>query len=201
MAQYKDTNLEYISQTQTLVGSKKRELVDQETGELILVDQITKRVYGSKNFIKCYLMDFLTVLGIMESKQLDVFIFIVENTNLATNVFLGTYDQIAKNTGVSRPTIARILKKLQEHNFIKKLQQGAYLVNPNILVKGNDSKRQILLNYYENETPIDKITYARTKRAQIPSASDFDDISDYYIDEGENGSLALPEGTEGDENE
>ena len=201
MSQYKDTNLEYISQTQTLVGSKKRELVDQETGELILVDQITKRVYGSKNFIKCYLMDFLTVLGIMESKQLDVFIFIVENTNLATNLFLGTYDQIAKKTGVSRPTIARILKKLQEHNFIKKVQTGAYLVNPNILVKGNDSKRQILLNYYENETPIDKITYARTKRAQIPSASDFDDISDYYIDEGEKVAPALPEGTEGNENE
>ena len=64
-----DANLEYIQDTQTLVGSRKRELIDVQTGEQIFVDQITKRVYGSKNFWKCYLMDFLTVLGIIDSKQ------------------------------------------------------------------------------------------------------------------------------------
>ena len=53
--------MEYISQTQTLVGQRKRELVDTQTGEIIWVDQITKRTYGTKNFWKCYLMDFLTV--------------------------------------------------------------------------------------------------------------------------------------------
>jgi hypothetical protein len=64
-----DKNLEYISQTQTLVGEQKRTLVDQDTGEVILVDQITKRVYGTKQFWKVYLMDFLAVLGILDSKQ------------------------------------------------------------------------------------------------------------------------------------
>ena len=42
--------------TQTLIGTQKKELVDTQTGEVILVDQITKRVYGSKNFWKMYLM-------------------------------------------------------------------------------------------------------------------------------------------------
>ena len=59
------TDLSYIQDTQTLIGTKKRELYDVETGEQILVDQITKRVYGSKAFWKMYLMDFLTVLGII----------------------------------------------------------------------------------------------------------------------------------------
>ncbi len=164
-----DKNMEYIADTQTLVGSKKRELVDVETGEQIFVDQITKRVYGTKNFWKCYLMDFLTVLGIIDSKQLDVFIFIVENTNQATNTFLGTYDHIAKQVGVSRPTIAKIMTKLQENNFIKKIQNGAWLVNPNILMKGNDTKRQILLSYYESEEPINEISMNRTKRTPLPN--------------------------------
>ena len=48
-----DENLEYHAETQTLVGQKKRELVDTETGEVIHVDQITKRVYGTKIFGKC----------------------------------------------------------------------------------------------------------------------------------------------------
>lgn len=146
--------LEYSEATQTLVGQQRRELMDTKTGELMHVDQITKMVYGSKNFWKCYLMDFLSVLGIMDSKQVDIFIYIVENTNQSNNVFLGTYDKIAKDVGVSRPTIAKIMKKLQENNFIKRMQAGAWLVNPNILMKGNDNKRQILLSYYESEEPI-----------------------------------------------
>ena len=164
-----DKHLEYIQDTQTLVGSRKRELLDVQTGEQIFVDQITKRVYGSKNFWKCYLMDFLTVLGIIDSKQLDVFIFIVENTSQSTNTFLGTYDHIAKQVGVSRPTIAKIMKKLQENNFIRKIQNGAWLVNPNILMKGNDTKRQILLSYYESEEPINEISMSRTKRSPLPN--------------------------------
>ena len=164
-----DKNFDSIQDTQTLVGQQRRELMDTKTGELMHVDQITKRVYGSKNFWKCYLMDFLTVLGIIDSKQVDVFIFIVENTNQANNTFLGTYKHISKEVGVSEPTIAKIMKKLQANNFIKRMQNGAWLVNPNILMKGNDNKRQILLSYYESEEPINEITMSRTKRTPLPN--------------------------------
>lgn len=165
-----DRHLDYMSDTQTLIGSKKKELVDVDTGEKILVDQITKRIYGTKNFWKCYLMDFLTVLGIIDSKQLDIFIYIVENTNQNNNIFLGTYKKIAADVGCSSATIATIMKKLQAHNFVKRLQNGAWLVNPNILMRGNDSKRQILLSYYESDTPLNEITMTRTKRKPVVDA-------------------------------
>lgn len=82
------------------------------------------------------LMDFLTVLGIIDSRQLDVFVYIAENTNPSNNTFIGTYTKISKDVGVSSRTIAKIMKKLQENNFIKKVQNGVWLVNPNILMKG-----------------------------------------------------------------
>lgn len=164
-----DSNLEYIKQTQTLVGTRKKCYVDIDTGEHIWVDQISKRTYGTKNFWKCYLMDFLTVLGIIDNKQLDVFIYIVENTNQANNIFLGTYKKIAEDVDVSEPTISKIMKKLQKNKFISKLQNGAYMVNPNILMRGNDHKRQILLTYYESEEPINEITMSRTKRTPLPN--------------------------------
>lgn len=173
--------LDYVSNTQTLIGTKKRELIDTETGEQILVDQITKRVYGSRNFWKMYLMDFLMVLGIIDSKQVDVFIYIVENTNQSNNIFMGTYKKISADVGCSEGTIAKIMKKLQDNNFIKKVQNGAWLVNPNILMKGNDQKRQILLSYYESEEPINELTYARTQRKLISH------------DEAEKASQALEE--------
>lgn len=166
MANY-DKSLEYNSNTQTLIGTERRDLLDMKSGEVFQVDQITKRVYGTKNFWKCYLMDFLGVLGIIDSKQLDVFVYIAENTNQSNNIFIGTYQKISDDVGVCRQTVANIMKKLQENNFIKKVQNGVWLVNPNILMKGNDNKRQILLTYYESENPIDEITLSRTKRAKI----------------------------------
>lgn len=161
------TDLTYIQNTQTLIGERKRELVDRETGEVILVDQITKRVYGTKAFWKVYLMDFLTILGIIDSKQLDVFIHIVQNTNPSTNMFVGTYKEIAEKVKVSEPTIAKIMKKLQERNFIAKRLRGVWYVNPNILMKGNDTKRQILLSYYESTEPINSIELQRSLRTPI----------------------------------
>lgn len=178
MAKY-DKSLEYVSRTQTLIGQQKRELVDTQTGELVLVDQITKRSYGTKNFWKCYLMDFLTVLGIIDNRQLDVFIYIVENTNQSNNVFIGTYKKISKDTGCSSKTIAKIMSKLQENNFIKKVQNGVWLVNPNILMKGNDTKRQILLTYYNSDDPINEISMNRVKRPQLP----YSDVASIKEDE------------------
>lgn len=167
MSDSSDRSLEYISQTQTLVGTTKKELQDMDTGEVIWVDHIIKRSYGTKNFWKCYLMDFLSILGIIDSKQIDIFIYIVENTNQSTNLFIGTYAKISEDVGVCRQTIATIMKKLQENNFIKKVQNGLWLVNPNILMKGNDTKRQILMSYYESDSPIDEITFNRRKQEPI----------------------------------
>lgn len=142
---------EYIEQTQTLIGSKKRVLIDIETGERIEVDQITKRALGQKQFWKLYLVDFLQILGIMDSKQIDILIFILENLEPANNTFIGTYERIAKGAKASRFTIAKVLKKLQQHKFITKIQNGVWQVNPNIVMKGSEHKKSLLLNYYLSE--------------------------------------------------
>lgn len=172
--QYKDTNLEYISQTQTLVGSKKKRLVDLDTGEEIYVDQVTKRVYGTKNFIKVYLADLLQMLGLLESKPLDVLCYIIENTNTSNNIFIGTYKQIAKDTGTSEPTIAKVMKKLQEGKYIKKVQNGVYFISPSVMVKGNDFKQRNLIIQYEEEKPIEAINKPKKgiKRQERPLLSE-----------------------------
>lgn len=87
---------------------RKKTLVDQEIGEIIEVNQITKRAYGQKNFWKVYLLDFLQVLNLIDSKQLDVLIYILENTNLSNNTFIGTYKKIAKEVNTTEKTIATI---------------------------------------------------------------------------------------------
>lgn len=142
--------MEYHSDTQTLLGSKQKTYIDVDTGEKIHAEQITKRAYGQKQFWKVYLMDFLHILGLADSKQIDVLVYILENTEQANNTFVGTYKKIAKEAKVSEPTIAKIMKKLQENNFITKVQNGVWQVSPNIMMKGSEHKKSLLLNYYDD---------------------------------------------------
>lgn len=147
-----DKSMQYISNTQTLVGQQRRRLVDQDTGELIEVDQITKRVYGQKAFWKVYLMDFLQVLGGFEYKQLDVLIYILEHTDSSTNTFIGTYRAVANKVGVSYDTVSRTINLLINKQFLRKIQTGVYQVSPQIMLKGTDHKKQMLLSYYDDQT-------------------------------------------------
>lgn len=153
-----DKYMEYSAQTQTLIGTQRKRLVDQDTGELIEVDQITKRVYGQKNFWKVYLMDFLQVLGILDSKQIDVLIYLLEHTDASTNTYIGTYRKTAEGSGCSLDTTTRVMKKLQDKGFIKKIQNGVYQVNPCIMMKGTEHKKQLLLNYYEDRKDPDQLS-------------------------------------------
>lgn len=145
-------DMQYIEATQTLVGTKKRTLVDTQTGERIEVDQVTKLAYGQKAFWKLYLMDFLRVLGIFENKQIDVLVYILENTFPATNQFIGTYRKIADGSGCSIDTVRRTITRLLQKSgdiepLLKKVQTGVYVVNPLIMYKGTEHKKQLLIRY------------------------------------------------------
>lgn len=145
-----DKNLEYQASTQTLIGTQKKRLQDLDTGEYIEVDQITKRALGQKAFWKVYLIDFLQVLGVLDSKQIDVLIYILEHTKPSDNTYIGTYRKTAAGSGVSLDTATKVMKKLQDSGFIKKVQNGVYQVSPLIMMKGSEHKKQLLLNYYDD---------------------------------------------------
>lgn len=149
-----DKNLEYRSDTQTLIGTQKKRLVDLDTGEQINVEQITKRAYGQKAFWKLYLVDFLQILGVLDSKQVDVLIFILEHTKPSDNTYIGTYRKTAEGSKTSLDTTTKVMRKLQQHGFLKKVQNGVYQVSPLIMYKGDEGKKQLLLNYYDDSTSV-----------------------------------------------
>ncbi len=142
---------EYNEEKQLLIKSQIRTFTDNDTGEVFEAEQIIKRFYGQKQFWKVYLSDFLEILGILQSKQVDILVYVIENTDSSTNLFLGTYKKIAKNTNTSEPTIATVMKKLQDNKFIKKIQNGAWQVSPRIMMKGSEFKKSLLINYYNEE--------------------------------------------------
>ena len=65
-----DKSMEYISQTQTLIGQQRKRLVDQDTGEVIEVDQITKRALGQSSFGKSILWIFFKCWAVLSTNSL-----------------------------------------------------------------------------------------------------------------------------------
>ena len=59
-----------------------------------------------------------------------------------------TYRQIAKKSGISLDTVRVTMKALMDSNFIRKINNGAYCVNPDVLFKGTRTGRlNVLLQY------------------------------------------------------
>ena len=137
------------------VGDAPRVLVDPETGERITLQTVNKSYYNGRHFWKIFLMDFLAVLGIIESKQLNVVVYVMEHTSPYNNQFIGSNRAVAAELGVSVDTVSKTFKKLQTSKFIRKTSTpGVYLVNPSIMVQGSDAKqRGLLINYRESRTP------------------------------------------------
>lgn len=137
--------------TRTLIGTRRKKLLDQETGEIIEVDQITKRVQGQKAFWKVYFVDFLQIVGLLDSKQIEVLAYILESTKSSDNTYIGTYRGTAAGAGVATETVRKAMKKLIEGNFIRKIQNGVYQVSPHLMTKGNEYKKHLLLSYFTDD--------------------------------------------------
>ena len=142
----------YNETDQVLTEYEDTEIVDHDTGEIIPVCQITKKIYGGEPFHKVWLKGFLSSFELVQNKQVDIICYIYEHTQAATNIFLGTYKTIADAVGVSQPTIASVMKKLQENNFIRRVQNGAWQINPSIMMCGDNRKQRVLVMRYENLT-------------------------------------------------
>lgn len=134
-----------------MIKTTFKEYIDADTGERVEFQEVLKPYHGTRHFWKVYLSDFMAILGILDSKQLDVMIYICEHTNPADNIFYSTHRGIAKEIGVSKDTVTKVLGKLQKHYFLTKVQNGVYRVNPNKIVKGDEAKKRLLVSYYDAE--------------------------------------------------
>lgn len=120
----------------------------RETGEAL--DLIIDKEVSSQNFWKIWLSDILTVMGIISnSKQLDVVLYIMQNIKQSDNTFIGTYESVSKSTNISEKTVATAFRTLLKNDFIRRIGYGGlYQVNPKYIIKGNESKRRMIINYF-----------------------------------------------------
>lgn len=71
--------------------------------------------------------EILDKLGLSKGKSAQIVEYIVENVE-NDNEFYGTGKEIAEVLGISQPTVARIMKKLQEEGLLTSVKRGVWTV-------------------------------------------------------------------------
>lgn len=139
--------------------SKKQKLIgvthyiDPKTGELVPM-QVTKVEYRDFNFHKVWLQNLIVSLDDVTNKKMELAFWIIDNLN-KENQLVMTYRTIAKKSGISEGTVKATMKALQTGSipFLKKINSGAYQVNPEILWKGTHSSRMGIVFDYSTNKP------------------------------------------------
>src|SRR5699024_11793343 len=75
--------------------------------------------------------------------------YILDNVHLSNNTMIATVREIAEGTNTSTKTVNTTLKILEEGNIIKR-RTGALMLNPELLMRGDEQKQKYLLLEYGN---------------------------------------------------
>ena len=125
-----------------------RNYIDQETGEITPMKVISSES-ADFNFEKIWLGHILQALDCLGSKKIKVVTWLLENKD-TKNIIIAPQRKIAELCQVSLPVVTQTIKVLVAADVIKMEQQGVYMLNPNVIFKGDNSKRMNVLIKYNN---------------------------------------------------
>lgn len=128
----------------------KRRLLDAETGEVIDAQVITK-VAGDAGFHKLWLAEILDLVEEVGNAKMRVLTWLLTQADHQNQVW-ATWQEIAAATGTSRRTVAALMSALRDANVLSEVRRSVWRLNPNVIFKGDHSKRMSVLIKYRSES-------------------------------------------------
>ena len=122
--------------------------IKQDTGELreMQVIDIEER---DANFHKLWLGHILNSIDLIGNQKTRLAFWFLDHLD-SNNLLPMTQRQIADKSGISYQTVSRTLQAQNDRNFLQRINQGAYRVNPDVLFKGGKNARMnVLLQYHD----------------------------------------------------
>lgn len=127
-----------------VVGTQQ--FINVQTGEVedFQVTSIEERDF---NFHKVWMKNFINTLDLVGNQKTKLCFWIIDNLDKENQLCM-TYRQISEKTSISLETVRITMKLLLEADFLRKVNMGCYVVNPDVLFKGSRSGRLNVLNTY-----------------------------------------------------
>ena len=122
--------------------------INANTGE-VEDFQVVRMEDRDFDFHKVWIHAIVNSLDLIGNKKTKLAFWIVEHLN-HDNQLIMTYRQIAEKSGISLETVRSTMNALIESNFLRRINQGAYCVNPDVIFKGKRSGRLNVLFQYQN---------------------------------------------------
>lgn len=125
-----------------------QQFINAETGvvENFQVSNIQDKDF---NFHKVWMRNFISTLDIVGNQKTRLCFWIIDNLN-KDNQLVYTYRQIADKTKMSLETVRVTMNILLDSDFLRRQNQGCYIVNPDIVYKGSRTGRLNILNQYQD---------------------------------------------------
>mgnify|MGYP000980095755 FL=1 len=127
-----------------VVGTE--EYINTRTGELEQM-QVTSIEDRDFNFTKMWMKNFISTLDIVGNPKTRLCFWIIDHVD-KENRLIGTYRTIASQSGMSLDTVRITMKLLMDADFMRKAQNGVYVINPNLVFKGTRNARMNVLNQF-----------------------------------------------------
>lgn len=166
-----------------IVGTEQYTTKDGEVKDFQVIS-MEDRDFNFEKIWLIHILDSLEAVGNQKIKVMNTLLQLKDNRNYIHY----TQDEIATEAKVGKNTVSDTISILEESNFLKKIRNGKYLINPDVIFKGkNKNRMSILLEYSKpiNETQInenpDTFVQTDTQGDQIPQGTNKDD----YIDSDE----------------
>lgn len=153
----------------------RQDYINVETGELESFD-VTRIEDRDFNFTKVWMRNFISALDIVGNQKTRLCTWIIDNIN-RDNQLIGTLRDIATRSGTSLETTRITIKILLDADFLRRVQNGVYIVNPDILYKGSYGARMNLLNQYSTAervqmTDEEQLSHLRDSIRQLEARAD-----------------------------
>lgn len=125
-----------------------QEYINAQTGEIEVMD-VTTYEERDFNFTKVWMRSFLSTLDLIGSRKSSVAFWVVEHVT-KENLLPYTYRQISEATKASLDTVTKTMTVLIDSGFLRRLNQGCYIINPDIMFKGSRSGRLNMLTKFQD---------------------------------------------------
>lgn len=129
-----------------IIGTQQYINTTDGTVEDFQVMKIEERDF---NFHKVWLEHIISSLDLIGNQKTRLAFWIIDHLDKENKLTM-TYRQIADKSNISLDTVRVTMRSLMDSNFLERINQGAYRVNPDVIFKGGKTDRLNVLYQYQD---------------------------------------------------
>jgi len=142
-----DINLSGNTMTLPIKDNEFR-LLNMHTGETTSLD-IIESSDRPERWDKVYTKQLARMLELVGDERMKVIAYLIKRKDQYNGVNTTT-KEISESTGVSMATVNRVMKKMQDHDYLHKVRNGKWRLSPRIICNGQHNIGMATINYYDN---------------------------------------------------